>query len=800
MVRLALLGLLSHWRRNPVQAFTLIAGIALATALWTGVQAINQHARASFDQAASALGGGDQRRVINPSGRISTQTYVQLRREGIDVSPIVDAMIGHGAARARLLGFDPLTAPLNTAISLADSPVGPAEFLSSTGVVFANPATAGRLDDTQFNRIVTTNEAAPGFVFADISTALALADRDDGFDYLWIVADGPDVADRIGEIAPHLGIQEYDADREMSGLTESFQLNLTAFGFLSFAVGLFIVNGAVGLAIEQRRLTLRTLRILGVPLKTLLWALVLELTAFALGAGLAGVAMGYAIAAFLLPDVASTLRGLYGATVEGSLSLQASWMIGGIAMALFGTAIASLGAIFTIWRLPILAPARPRAWAMASQDRSRLLLGTAVVLGLISLLTSSFGSGLLAGFLTLGAGLLAAALCLPEILGQLLARFERVAKAPTVRWFWADSRQQLRGLSLSLMALLLAMATNIGVSTMVGSFRVTFVDWLDQRLASELYVTASSEEQADELLEFLETRADAVLPIWSAETDILGRPGEILSVADHPTYRQNWPMIEALPDVWERVFDSNGLLLNEQTARATRTWPGQTIRIAGTEFVVAGVYSDYGNPSAQTLISVDRFVRLFPQAERLNFGVRIPLAKIADLRTSLVEELGLTPDQFVDQIALKATSLAIFERTFAVSRILNVLTLGIAGVAILTALLTLSAMRLPQLAPVWALGLTRRRLATLELLRSLILAALTGVLALPVGLGLAWVLLEVINVQAFGWRLPLHLFPWQWAALWLAAVLAAGLASLWPAWQLGRIAPTRLIQVFSHER
>ena len=109
-------------------------------------------------------------------------------------------------------------------------------------------------------------------------------------------------------------------------------------------------------------------------------------------------------------------------------------------------------------------------------------------------------------------------------------------------------------------------------------------------------------------------------------------------------------------------------------------------------------------------------------------------------------------------------------------------------------------MRLPQLAPVWALGLTRERLGRIELLRSLVLAALTFVLAIPVGLILAWVLLAVINVEAFGWRLPMMLFPLDW--LWLGALslLAAGLASLWPARRLASRPPADLIRVFANER
>jgi putative ABC transport system permease protein len=128
------------------------------------------------------------------------------------------------------------------------------------------------------------------------------------------------------------------------------------------------------------------------------------------------------------------------------------------------------------------------------------------------------------------------------------------------------------------------------------------------------------------------------------------------------------------------------------------------------------------------------------------------------------------------------------------------MTLGVAGFAILTSLLTLAQMRLPQLAPVWALGLTRARLARLEVLRALLLAALTMVLAVPVGLVLAWVLLAVINVEAFGWRLPMHLFPGQWAVLAVLALLAATLASLWPARKLATMPPAALLRVFASER
>jgi putative ABC transport system permease protein len=55
MIAAGLLALLSHWRRHKLQLVTLVAGLALATALWSGVQAINSEARASYAEAANTL-------------------------------------------------------------------------------------------------------------------------------------------------------------------------------------------------------------------------------------------------------------------------------------------------------------------------------------------------------------------------------------------------------------------------------------------------------------------------------------------------------------------------------------------------------------------------------------------------------------------------------------------------------------------------------------------------------------------------------------------------------------------------
>ncbi|MCX7345550.1 MAG: ABC transporter permease, partial [Alphaproteobacteria bacterium] len=325
--------------------------------------------------------------------------------------------------------------------------------------------------------------------------------------------------------------------------------------------------------------------------------------------------------------------------------------------------------------------------------------------------------------------------------------------------------------------------------------------WLDQRLASELYVTARDEDEAARLRAWLAPRSDAVLPIWHTDGEVAGMPVEIYGVADHATYRDNWPVIEGLPGHWDMIARGDGALINEQLWRRAKLDVGSEISLpGGWRGRIAGVYSDYGNPSGQVMVGLDSLLTIAPDVPKLRQAVRVAPDRAAALAEDLRRSFDLPPQNLVDQAAVKAFSLRTFERTFKVTAALNVLTLGVAGLAIFTSLLTLAAMRLPQLAPVWALGLTRRRLAALELLRAVMLAAVTALAALPLGLALAAILLNVINVEAFGWKLPMQIFPGDWLVLLLLALAAAALAALVPAWRLARIAPAELLKVFAHER
>jgi len=778
-----------------MQLMTLLAGLALATALWSGVQAINAEARASYDAAAATLGEGQFAQITaRDGGAIPQATYVALRRAGWAVSPVIEGRL----EGVRLIGLEPLTAPGGLGPVRLDEGADLGAFLSGEGQILARRETLARLSDTGAQKLLSP-DVAPNTALTDIGLAQRLLGRAGEIDRLIVANVQPLTRASLAQVAPELVESPPPEGGDVARLTDSFHLNLTAFGLLSFAVGLFIVHGAIGLAFEQRRPMVRTLRALGAPLRRLIALMAVELAVLALIAGLIGVGLGYVIAAALLPDVAATLRGLYGADVAGQLSLRPAWWLSGLAIAMGGTAIAAGGALWSLARMPLLSGAHPRAWAMGRQSRGQAVAALAL-LGLAGTL-AVWGQGLMAGFTMLGALLIGGALALPPLLTQVLRWAERLSQAPVAQWFWADTRQQVPGLSLALMALLLAMAANVGVSTMVSSFRLTFTGFLDQRLASELYVTAADTAQAEAIIAVAARDADAILPLLSAEVTVAGLPAQIYGARDHATYRENWQFLQAVPAVWDVLARGEGVLVNEQLYRRAGLDLGMMVPVgAGLTLPVLGVYGDYGNPIGQVIVTEDLFRSQFPQITALRFGLRSDPARVESLRVSLRNEADLPDTAMVDQAALKAMSLAVFERTFTVTTALNVLTLAVAGFAILMSLLTLAAMRLPQLAPVWALGLTRRRLAGLDLVRAIVLAALTGALALPLGLALAWALLAVVNVEAFGWRLPTYLFPLDYLRLGALALVAAALAALWPAWRLSHTPPAQLLGVFRHER
>ena len=805
--------LLAHWRRHPANLATLLAGLAIATALWSGVQSLNHHARESYASAAAAVGGANARAIVSARGGLFGQElYIKLRLAGWKVSPVLDGRLRFGDKSLAIIGVEPLTLPRGGRLADLGGEPDAAQFMRPPGIGYAAPETLEDLGEGARTERglapppLRARQGAPaGALIVDIGIAQSLLDQPGRLSRLALEAEG--AAPLASIVGDELRILEADSSSDIERLTDSFHLNLTAFGLLSFLVGLFIVHASFGLAFERRLPIMRTLRAIGVSSRALVAALSCELVLLVLLAGGGGVALGYAIALALLPDVAASLDSLYGARVPTRLTFDFGWALSGLGMALLGAGGAAAGGIIKVLRLPVLSAARPLAWRDAYQRYLRRQLLFAGIACLVAFAALLWGDGLIAGFALIAGGLLAAALALPAGLAGALALAERgaVGRGAMTRWFWADCRQQLPGLSLALMALLLALSTNIGVGAMVEGFRQTFTRWLDQRLIAEVYVEASDDAAGERVKAWLARRpeVEAILPAFRTKTQIAHWPVEIGALRAHETYSRHFPLLDHDPDAWERVARGDAVMASEQLARRLKVGVGSMLEIPTETDLwrarIVGVYPDYGNPNGQLRVDVDAFELHWPRAPRVNYALRVAPALVSRLIHDLRAEMGAGVARVVDQAFVKSLSLKIFERTFAVTAALNVLTLIVSAVALLASLLTLGDARPAQLAPVWAMGATRARLAGLEMTRIVLFAAATAVFALPLGLYMAWCLVAVVNVEAFGWRLPFYLFPAQWGQVFAIAVLTAFVAALAPTLRLARAAPAELLKAFANE-
>lgn len=825
-LRSALLTLLSHYRRHPGQLAMLLLGLWVASALWGGVQAINASARDSYARAESLFSSGLDRIERRDGRPLTAEDYLSLRLAGAPVSPLVTGEVELAdGSHLDVMGIDPLTLPGGSGFGSAGGTSALADFLlppyvarvaadTRTAIQARGDRSPALADGRRLPPLETAPTLPPGLAVMDIAAALELLERD-GLSQLLVA---PDIQLEL----PDFLVRSVAANLVGPGqLSDSFHLNLTAMGLLALVVGLLIVHAALSLVLEQRLGLMRTLRALGLSARALVGLLLLELLMLGLLGAALGILSGVGLARWLLPDVAASLQSLYGERVGSQLVLPWHYWLGGLAVTLGGLLTAGLGTLWRAARLDVLGLGRAQAWRgqFVRQLRGMALAGGLswlVALGLLVWLAQRPpAEGLIPGFAMVAAGLLGSALWLPPLLGLIVAGAGcLLRRRPLAQWTLADLQLQLPSLSVAMMALLLALAANLGVGSMVGGFRLTFLDWLDRRLVGDLYlrVPAAKYRAAHDWLASHDDIA-ALLPRSKAEATLLAQEGadyraqpvSIYGITPHPVLAGRWPLLHGGTDtasIWQQFADG-AAMINEQLALSTGLSPGQRLRLSSAagplELTIAAVYPDYGNPRGEVLLSTalvsDRFQA---PPERIDLLLERPLPPEATeaLQRDLTNALGIGSVGLTDQREVRRLATDMFERTFAITRALNALTLGVAALALLSSLLAQTGQRRGQLAPLWALGVPRGQLIGAGFAQLGGIALVTALLAIPIGVGLSWSLVAVINVAAFGWRLPLHIFPAQIFVTLMLALGVALLAALLPAWRLWRTSPRRLLEEF----
>ncbi|PTY37355.1 hypothetical protein BGP77_08045 [Saccharospirillum sp. MSK14-1] len=811
-----LLTLLSHYRRHIAQTLFLAIGLVTGVGLWSAVQIINDHARASYSEADQLLGAQASHWVRARDGAgIDPADYIALRRDGFtQLYPILETRLAVNDEPLWLIATDLLALPRS------ESPLGasggdwpslvqppyqtwyPPDLAADFGI---GPGDTLMLDDgRQLPPAALQQQPQQGRrLFMDIGAALAVLQRDH-FSYLGVGELSSAETDRLRRALPnHLQLVDNRQRLDLTQLTASLHSHLTAMSLLAFAVGLFIVFNAVRFALHLRRPTLHTLRELGASSRMLSVAVLLEALVWSALGTLGGLAAGRALATLLLPPVASSLQSLYGAVVGTDIQLGWARILLAWGITLVGLLLALA---WPLWReaQQNIRQARSASddWAADRQARRWLAL-FGLLLAVAALMLHSRMSTVTQGFVVLGLSLFAAAFVLPVWLASALRLVERCLPEPAwkLRWALRDAWAQLPQVRVAMMALLLALTANLGVETLVGSFRSALTIWLDQRLAADLYI----QDDSLRLAAFTDHGAAPWLVASHQRNGVQirwsGRPTLIRGLNTNAPDSRALPLADAnehLQDWFDG--DNDWVLANEQVHHLAGVELGDRVQVDTAQgpqaFRIAGFFHDYGSPYFQLYLPYATVERLWPNASPEGLALWLSDAPDAEQQAeSALLAAGAQPGDWLNQNTIKRVSLRIFDRTFAITTAMNGLTLSVAGIALLAALLALHQQRLSHYAHWRALGVRYREWLLIVALPLALLVALTGLAALPLGALLSSLLVHDLNVHAFGWTMPLQ---WQWPpALRLAALTAAvlGLTLLISLWQVRRRLPLALKQL-----
>jgi putative ABC transport system permease protein len=363
--------------------------------------------------------------------------------------------------------------------------------------------------------------------------------------------------------------------------------------------------------------------------------------------------------------------------------------------------------------------------------------------------------------------------------------------------------------SVAVAALMIAVAVTIGVGLMVGSFRTTVIRWLDTTLRADIYIAAvdtnsnrSTTALPPALIERL-TSAPGVARVRRYRTvEVQSSVGATLVVALDVAVpdRQIFQFLDGKEaDIWAG-WERGEVLISEPYAFRHAARVGDTLQLQTAmgqqSFRVAGIFYDYGTDRGVVMLDLSRYQALWNDTQIASLGLYATSGQDTD---QLVQQLRTLAGTFAEgstpllnirsNKALREGSLAIFDRTFAITGVLQLLATLVAFVGILSALMALQLERARELAVLRANGLTPAQLWGVVLSQTGLMGFTAGLIALPVGTLMAAILVFVINKRSFGWTLLFQLDPGLFAQALLVSVGAALLAGLYPAWKMGRTSP-----------
>jgi len=711
--------LFSHYRRHPFQLLALALMILLATMLWTGIHHLTSQARASLDQSELAL--AERWQVVRVDGEpISVQDFVSLRRQGVCVMPWLEVSV---PGRGRQVGIDALAAHC-----------------------FARPGQTSAPWQSELD----------GKPFIDISEAAAQAPA--GESVLVLL-----VSEADAQVRPPAGYRyrAFSVAPDPEELGDSFLLNLDALGVLVLLITVLLLRSVFLLGLAQRRESLVLLHRYGLTRGQINRLLLVENLTLALLFILPGVWLGRALSLALGDGFGEALEDLFDRPLYAGGGQN--WWLPTVTMLM-------------VVVVACLAGLRQSARAFWSSKAQPLLATAAMAAGLAM---TFWAPNLLWLFIAVAVVFLAAGWLAPFLIAGVAGWLAHRAADPLVRWRRQEVAVLVRRLALPLVALQFAMALVLAVHALVTTFEDTFDRWLGQRLEADYYIEVPEGVDADTAARWLAGQSQWVSQDqWHqsirGRASVQANPGsrpvpvDVFALAPVSDLVRGWRLLAQTEDPWQVLARGEGVMINEQLARREQLAVGDRLVVAladsQLQLPVLAIYPDYGRPSGEVLLSASLLPDSF-QARFRSLSVTTGAGGIGVVKEALAGLWNTAQLTVRDNRAIRALATDIFDQTFLLTRAMTTLTLFLAAIALLLmGWVSLSTRAWYfRLLIVW--GLPHRQAAAQLTRVSLALAGAVLVCALPLGVWLTWVLVQRINPLAFGWSLPMAVYPGFWVEL-----------------------------------
>jgi len=841
---------LGHLRSNRLRALVTLVAVGLGVAISLAIDLANATAVASFASSVNVVANHVNLQVLGVGRGFDERALVRVQRvDGVTyASPTIEESVVVGARPGdpfsgeilRVLGVDLLrplprdeSARVATPGEFVASGAGPDPYalIAGRGAIVSQRVAeryhlraGGTLVALAGDRTVRFRVAAvlpasvPGLdssvLFVDVATAQEVFGKVGLLDRIDLIVDDKRlgaVKRAVEAVLPHgaRAIEPAVRTNEIRRMLRSFQLNLAALSYIAMLVGMYLIYNTVAISVVQRRPEIGTLRALGATRGQIFRTFLLEGAAFGACGSLLGLVLGGALAQLSVGAVSRTVDTMYVAThadrvVYDPLVLLKAFVV--------GTVLAMLSAAFPALEAAATAP----ALAMRAQgfERRRARPGVGLALAGLGLFALAFALTRLpaldgipvAGYAAGLAIIFGGSLCVP----LAIAGASRAARAlggrlsPAGLLGATNLGASLRRNSVAVASLMVAIAMMVSVAILIGSFRTTVVAWADETLKADLFVRPLGLQDASYDARFSPDvaakvrKVPGVLAVDTFRAISIPYRGSIatLGAADFATIADR-NKLRFLGNVDTRALahtlpNADRAVISEPFATRFGTRVGDTLEIDTpgglTRFAVAAVYNDYSSDAGVVLVDSRTFARLFHDDSVNSLAIyAAPGVDLPALRTRVIRSVLPLRIDVQTTRELRRLVIEIFNRTFAITYALYVISITIAVLGVVSTLFALVLERRREIGLLRYLGLTTREVRGMVFYEAAYVGGIGGVAGVAVGLALALLLIFVINRQAFGWLIELHV-PWDFLGEAIALVIVAALvAGIYPAAVAARI-------------